>query len=426
MRILWFTNSPCGSIRRDKGKCVTGGWLVSLEDEIKNDPELELNVAFFSSKEEIPFFFEGVRYYPIYVPTSKSKVIHILERRRSHQSLDMLLLPKMLDVVKNVNPSLIHIHGTERSFGLIQEYVKEIPVVFSIQGLLAPYSEKFFSGIPCDYTMRKEKVVNRLKGVDIKRVYGSFLYGGKRECAFLKNAKFIMGRTSWDKNITGLLNPSREYFTVNEILRSPFYVKQWNKKHFNDERKIVSIISPGIYKGLETLLKSAYLLKTYSKVNFLWNVVGLSCDSDYVKQCEEYTKIKSHDVNVRYLGIQGAEILSDILVESDIYCHVSHIENSPNSVCEAMLIGMPIVATFAGGTNSILKDGVEGYLVQDGDPYSTAGTIQNMANSFDTCHSLGLNARVKAAKRHNPKNVAKELLESYHKIMNIYGNNKHT
>ena len=53
-------------------------------------------------------------------------------------------------------------------------------------------------------------------------------------------------------------------------------------------------------------------------------------------------------------------------------------------------------------------------------------TIQNMANSFDTCHSLGLNARAKAAKRHNPKNVAKELLESYHKIMNIYGNNKHT
>ena len=123
--------------------------------------------------------------------------------------------------------------------------------------------------------------------------------------------------------------------------------------------------------------------------------------------------------------MQTAEELSDILVDSDIYCHVSHIENSPNSVCEAMLIGMPIVATFAGGTNSILKDGEEGYLVQDGDPYSTAGIIQKMANSFEVCRSLGIKAREKASKRHNPENVAKELLESYHKIMDIYGNNKH-
>ena len=426
MKVLWFANSPCGSVRRDKKKLVTGGWLISLEDEIKNNPKLELNVAFLSSKEEAPFYFEGVRYYPIYVPTSKSKIGHIFDRRRSQQSLDKLLLAKLLKVVKDVKPLLIHIHGTERSFGIIQKYVADIPIVFSIQGLLAPYSEKFFSGIPCDYAMKKENAINRLKGVDIKRVYGNFLYGGKRECNFLKNAEFVMGRTSWDEKVTGLLNPSRKYFVVNEILRPPFYDKHWNKKKFNDKKNIVSIISPGIYKGLENLLKSAYLLKTYSNMDFIWNVVGLSVDADYVKLCEEYTNIKSDDVGVHYLGVQTADKLSDILVDSDIYCHVSHIENSPNSVCEAMLIGMPIVATFAGGTNSILKDGEEGCLVQDGDPYSTAGTIQKMANSFDVCHSFGVNAREKASKRHNPENVAKELLESYHKILDIYGNCKHT
>lgn len=424
MKILWFANSPCGSIRRHKGQLVTGGWLISLEDEIKNNPNVELNVAYLSSKEEGPFFFDGVNYYPIYIPTHKSKIGRILDRRRNQQSLDLFLVPKMMSIVKEVNPSLIHIHGTERSFGLIQKYVEDTPLVFSIQGLLAPYAEKFFSGISRQYAMRREKMINRLKGIDIKRVYDSFIYGGERECDFLRNAQFIIGRTSWDENVTGLLNPLREYFVVNEILRSPFYDKQWNKKEFNEVRQIVSIISPGIYKGLENLLKSAALLRTYSDMDFVWNVVGLSDDSDYVKMCEDYTNIRSNDVNVHYLGVQAAENLSDVLVNSDIYCHVSHIENSPNSVCEAMLIGMPIVASFAGGTNSILKDGEEGYLVQDGDPYSTAGMLHKMANSFDVCSTLGSNAKLKAAKRHKPENVAKELLESYNKIMNIYGANK--
>lgn len=47
MNILWFTNSPCGSIRRFSGSVKAGGWMISLEDEIKNVQTLIYQLPLF-------------------------------------------------------------------------------------------------------------------------------------------------------------------------------------------------------------------------------------------------------------------------------------------------------------------------------------------------------------------------------------------
>ena len=148
MKILWFANSPCGSIRKQNGQAVVGGWLISLEDEIKKIYDIDLHVAYFSEIEDESFEFDGVTYHPLFFAKPRNPLARIFDRGRSISYFDDKLLPKMLKVVKEVSPNLIHIHGTEERFGLIQDYVKNIPIVFSIQGLLAPYSEKYFSGLP--------------------------------------------------------------------------------------------------------------------------------------------------------------------------------------------------------------------------------------------------------------------------------------
>ena len=67
---------------------------------------------------------------------------------------DNRLIPKLLKVVKESQPDLIHVHGTEECFGLIQSFCK-IPIVISLQGILSPYTEKFFSGIPQSIAIKK-------------------------------------------------------------------------------------------------------------------------------------------------------------------------------------------------------------------------------------------------------------------------------
>ena len=52
-------------------------------------------------------------------------------------------------------------------------------------------------------------------------------------------------------------------------------------------------------------------------------------------------------------------------LEADVFLLPSQSENSPNSLGEAMLLGLPCVASNAGGIPDMLADGQEGLLYGD-------------------------------------------------------------
>ncbi len=56
----------------------------------------------------------------------------------------------------------------------------------------------------------------------------------------------------------------------------------------------------------------------------------------------------------------------------------SHIENSPNALCEAMLVGTPCIAAFVGGVPSLVRHGEEGLLYHDADPFALAGAVDRL------------------------------------------------
>ncbi len=426
MKVLWFSLSPCNSIRRNNITRVTQGWMISLENEIKKCNDIQLEIAYFTDKEELPFIFEGVKYYPMNKNLFNQKygINRIIERHVNFKEKDKIAIKVIMKVISQSQPDLIHIHGTEEAFGLIVNQVKDIPIVFSIQGLIAPYKEKFFSGIPQQQAYKYDSLLNRIKGDGIKKMYKSFCYRAEREKMYLSHAQYIFGRTYWDKACTLALNSKRTYFIVNEILRPEFYARQW-KGYFSKEKiKIVSTISGGIYKGYETVLKTAFILKKYSLINYEWHIAGYTSNSKWVNIFEKTTKIHSSECNIVFHGRVDAEELSNILCDSDIYVHVSHIENSPNSVCEAMILGMPIIASNAGGTSSLLKDEEDGLLYQDGDPYILAGYIIEMIKNPDMAYILAKKSQQRARIRHNPQNVINELVSGYKSIVKAFHENK--
>ena len=420
-RVLWFSLSPCGSMRKNCSMKVTQGWMISLEDEIKKDPSISLSVAYYCEDERIDFEYEGVHYYPMSIRYGTNKLQRLRHRLLNSSLLDKILLKQLLHVVELVKPNIIHICGTESNFGLISQYIN-VPIVYSIQGLIAPYKEKFFSGLPCSFVLKHDSLKNWLLGNSIRAKYTKFSYEANREIGFLKDANYIIGRTEWDYNVTHLFNSKIQYFCVNEILREDFYNNQWSKDSFSHKLRFVSIVSPGIYKGFETLLHSAALLCKLGNISFTWNVIGLSSDDKYVTLCERYKRLKSNSCCVSLLGKKDAHEIVEILKESDVFCHTGHIENSPNSVCEAMMMGMPIIATYSGGTCSMLEHGKEGYLVQDGDPYSLAGAILNIIGNFDKAKEMGINARNRAMIRHNKNRIVESLIESYIQIIKAHKN----
>lgn len=412
MKVLWFTLSPCGASAKLNPLQVTNGWLASLEKQINVD--VELAISFYTYEKMRPFKIGNTKYYPLYKGYKKNKINLLIDniRRTFFKSDD---ITDCLRIVEDFEPDIIHVHGTEEKFGLIQNYCN-CPVLISIQGLLSPYSEKYFSGISLRQATLYESWINKIAFKSTKRYFSFFCKNAKRERQILRQAKYIMGRTSWDYRITRLLAPNSIYYVGNEILRDSFYNLKWEKEEKSHTSIITTIVSGGHYKGVESILLTAKYLKEYN-IKFQWNVVGLSKASDIVKLVENIYKEHFDQNNIILLGRKDEKGIVDILLQTDIYCQVSHIENSPNSLCEAMLIGMPIVATFAGGTDSILNNGVDGVLVQDGDNYSIAGAIKELILNETLAKKYANSAYITAQKRHDKKAIKQQVLFSYQDIL---------
>ena len=417
MKVLWYTNTACSAsdkLNLNLGS-GTGGWLRSLEEEINHQTNIELSICFYSQAEIDPFKHGKIQFYPIYRPDQRSKLSRLKNRwyPQNHENAE---LSNLLTVARKSMPDIIHIHGTENNFGLIQRKVN-IPVVLSIQGILNSVCEKYFTGIPYHVIKKHESFAIKVIGGGINRSFKRFANNAKREKKMLYDADHIIGRTEYDRRISRILAPFSQYYIINEVFRPLFYEHEWNKKKMGPVIQIVSILSGGIYKGFETLAGAAKILIENTDVKFVWNVIGFNRNNNVVKLLKRWRGFDVENLNIRLHGLLSENEIVKILLNSDIYCQTSHIENSPNALGEALILGLPCIATFAGGTGSIMEDGKEGILIQDGDPWSMAGAIQEMAKNDEKAIQFGKNAYKMARKRHDKKTIVTELVNVYEKII---------
>ena len=69
------------------------------------------------------------------------------------------------------------------------------------------------------------------------------------------------------------------------------------------------------------------------------------------------------DSGVVLLGTKNSSEITKLMSSADLYIHCSYVDNSPNSVCEAQMLSLPIIACNVGGVSSIVKDNMTGTLV---------------------------------------------------------------
>ncbi len=415
MRVLWFTNTPSLASEYLQSNSKGGGWIASLERHISKVKEIELGVAFHYNIEEKKSFTIGLTNY-FALPDAKEKgKLKNLYKRWMHEIEPEYFINWYLEIIEDFKPDIIHIFGTEQSFGLISSRVS-IPVIIQIQGNLTVISKKWFSGLSYIDILKYSDFGLQMRAYSLWHDYFAFSKKAKREQQIFGSGKIFIGRTDWDRRITQALSYNRLYFHCDELLREVFYQFRWEMPA-NQKIILYSTLSPSIYKGMETILETATILKKNTKINFEWQVAGINGNEEVIRIIEKKYKSKFSDQNICFKGSLNPEDLIKGLLLSNFFIHTSHIENSPNSVCESMLLGMPIIATSTGGTPSILKDKKEGLLVQDGDPFALAGAIIELIDDKETANTLGENARDSALIRHNPERVVAALTNIYKTLL---------
>ena len=412
MKVLWFTNSTAAAFSNAlKG---TGGWIEALDCALQG--LVELHVAFLYPYDLKPFVNGRTTYHPIY---TGGIVMNNIRRRFISDSKDRYT-QKYIDLVKEVNPDIIHIHGTENTFHRILGKT-QAPVVISVQGIPTVIAHKYNSGYYGSYINCKTT----------KRTLQSFLFGrasyktimrklerfGNVEQDTFMLAKYIVGRTDWDRRVISVLAPGSKYLRVNEALRESFYQNKWEIEAPIERIVIHTTSGNSYFKGFETLCYALSLLNEMG-IDTEWRVAGVSEGSSINRITKKCLGKNYPRKGLKLLGPLNEIELVDSLLSSHIYVMPSHIENSPNSLCEAMLLGMPCITTLAGGSDSILCHKREGLVIQDGDPWSMAGAILELKNDWGTALEYGKNAREHALERHDKKRIVDDLLSVYTEIIN--------
>lgn len=411
MRILWFTNTP-SCYKPQRGGYNGGGWISSLEKEIIKRNEIELGICFFLEDEKQKIQEYNVTYYPIstYKYSYKERIKRRLFTERHKDKRFEFYINKFLQVIKDFNPDVINVFGSEDIFGSIAQYTN-IPTVLHIQGIITPY---FTAYCPPKYSFCSI-IFESLNPYKIYKSYKNikaWQNNAIREQKMLFHIPHFMGRTEWDKRITNIYAPNSTYHHCDEILRDIFYNKV-PSRICNESLIITTTISPPYYKGFDTIIQAASILKKQLNVDFTWNVYGINKTTHY----ERKYKININECNINIGGIISQETLYSKLLETTVFVHPSYIDNSPNSVCEAQILGCPVIATNVGGIPSLIENDKTGLLIPANDPYQMAFLIREIYLNKDLADNLSKNGREVALKRHNKKHIVDKLINIYDSII---------
>ena len=94
-----------------------------------------------------------------------------------------------------------------------------------------------------------------------------------------------------------------------------------------------------------------------------------------------------------------------------------HGEGISNSIIEYMALGKPVIATRGGGTNEVVIDKENGFLVNPGDSNQLVGCVQKLINDKKLRSKLGLNAKKTAYNKFDLKIMTKNYISMYQHLL---------
>lgn len=413
MNVLWITNNMLPDLCVHLGAPVVNktGWLHSAANQVKSDVNLSVAALYDGANEVEAVRLNDVNY--ILVPSGK------MER-------DCDAVWKRVSQL--AEPDVVHIHGTEYPTGL--GYLKACGadnVLISIQGLISQVAECYNFGLGNRDILKYTTVRDVVKNDTLWKQAARFVNAGKVEREYLRLGSHFIGRTGWDRAHIMLANEHASYHFNNETLRDAFYTSGWS---LEKARRNSIFFSQSTYplKGLHMLLKAMpHILKYYPDT--VIHVAGF----DLTKKCASSVagKIKATTYGyylyslIRNLGLQehisflgnlSETAMRDAYLNAHVYVNASALENSSNSIGEAQLLGVPVVASFVGGTDTIVENDKTGLLYPAEDVTRLAARVIELFGNDELAVYLSENERKVAHARHDKIANKERLIEIYREV----------
>lgn len=411
MKLLWLCNKIPGPVKESlTGKSASGGLWV---DHVLTDLRKE-GIAM-----HILFPGDGVR------GELDETCSFASFTRGEPQEYRGELVSFFSGELEKFCPDVIHIWGTEYAYTLAMVNAIEKAglldrAVISIQGLCSVYAGHYAEGVP--YAVRKEYTFrDAVRQDNILQQQKKFVRRGEHEIAALKKIRHVIGRTDWDRACTARINPGAKYHFCNETLREPFYEGKWSYPSCQKHRIFASSCAYPV-KGFHYLLEAfAEIVKYYPDATLA--VPGRSfLKMDKLRQTSYQKYLARLAVDggiaekIEFLGSLSAEEMKRQYLSANVFALPSTIENSPNSLGEAMLLGVPCVSADVGGVTNLMQHRTEGLIYQSTAPYMLAHYVKEVFAMEEAAAAMGNRARAHAAGTHDAKKNLQTLLSIYQEL----------
>lgn len=311
-------------------------------------------------------------------------------------------------IIREASVDVVHIHGTESPHSLpflLAARSLGIPAIVTLQGLLHRIVPQLSSGL---WEFGELGAIRAAVETVPSSVHMS--WGALRELHIIRSAEFVIGRTSWDRNVTLQINSAAKYFHVDELMRPEFYEARWS----GDERGPFFLAQCHYpLKGLHKLLAALPLLNIDERMPREIRVAGRAPSGRRYGDLLRKLESRAPGFKVHHLGPLGADGMVDELASSSLALSMSSMENSSNSISEAMLMGVPVVGSNVGGTPELLKWGSLGTVMDVSSRELVAAAIQSALDFPERTREKAALGRLEALDRHSKRRVVAQIKDVY-------------
>ncbi|NMA66487.1 MAG: glycosyltransferase family 4 protein [Clostridiaceae bacterium] len=207
----------------------------------------------------------------------------------------------------------------------------------------------------------------------------------------------------WLRNLSVVL--AKRCIVQNE--QQKFYFPRWLQKRlviFPNPVSSEFIQNPKVYlkeeiKNIVAVGRLEYqknhkmLINTFSKLASDNKKIKLRIYGEGSLYTELNNLIKSKKLHDRILLCGRTTDMRQVLLDSDLFVLSSNFEGMPNSLLEAMAVGLPCISTNCPGSCDIIKDEINGKLVPVGDEEALGISIKSMIEHTGSAIKMGEKAR---------------------------------
>lgn len=417
MKILWITNTifPAPSKALGLPVPVVGGWMYGLAGQLVDNSEIKLIVATVYQGNDLKILdLDGIRYYllPCRIASSYQKYLE----------------PIWQKICEEFSPDVVHIHGTEYLHGMAcMRACRALNYVVSIQGLVGIYARYYYAGLTRSDILKNITFRDLVRWDTVFQGKRRFVQRGIFEKEYLKRTKHVIGRTRWDHDHAKAINPAVNYHYCNETLRDAFYAAaKWDSTKKIDYTIFLSQAAYPI-KGFHQVLKAvALLIKDFPdikvrvsghsiiNINTLANKLKMSGYSSYIIRLIKRLGLERQ---VEFTGPLSEDKMIAEYLNAHLFICPSSIENSPNSLGEAQLLGVPTIASYVGGVPDMIDHGETGLLYRFEEIEMLAECIRRIFTDTTLAMNLSENGIKAAKKRHHQRENLNRMIEIYQQIM---------